>query len=85
VKVWEASPGREVRDIHGDGTGVAMAVAFSPDGRSLTLSGWGLDVRVLDISGGRQARKLKGHRGAPNALAFRQNVKFRAIRVLPHF
>ena len=38
-----------------DGVGV---VSFSPDGRSLAIGGFGPDVAVVDVGGGRPARPL---------------------------
>ncbi len=83
VRVWELASGREVARFPGyDDSWTELA--FSPDGRLLAMfrsrtetqrdpgQSYHQDaaIRLLDVASGREVRRLEGHRGAVNAIAF---------------
>ncbi|WP_165226488.1 WD40 repeat domain-containing serine/threonine protein kinase [Aquisphaera insulae] len=60
VRLWDVGSGRERppldHPIHS-----AQAVAFSPDGRRLAVSGDDTDAAVIDAETGRSVTRLRGH------------------------
>ena len=83
LHMWEVATGREVSCVE-VGAGNLLCVAVSPDGHRL-LTGSGSDyfdadliadlgvdntVRLLDAADGRELRRLDGHTGNVNGVAF---------------
>jgi WD40 repeat protein/tRNA A-37 threonylcarbamoyl transferase component Bud32 len=66
--LWRLSQGS--RQTWDSPHGMVVALAFSPDGKTLASSGWGLAVDVRDVASGRTVRSLTGHSGSVLALAF---------------
>ena len=80
----QVATGREVHRVanavpaesHGYQVGVSCAV-FSPDGRTLAWAGpQDGQVRLAEVATGKERRRLAGHRGGVNALAFSADGKF---------
>jgi RNA polymerase sigma factor (sigma-70 family) len=72
-----AAPWRERAQITGLGDTVYGA-AFSPDGRSLaaaTSAGGTGDILILDVTTGKELRRLRAHKGAVLAVAFSPDGK----------
>lgn len=58
VQVWELSSGKKLRDFVGQ-TSALTDVAFSPDGRHLTISSWNY-IRRWELQKGRELGPLAG-------------------------
>ena len=50
--------------------GPVRAVAYSPDGNTIAVGGFGPEVRLYKTADGSRAATLKGHEGAVFAIAF---------------
>ena len=83
LKLWDVSSGREIRTFKGHTGGVTF-VALSPDGqRALSVGGdymraekrfvW--ELKLWDVSSGREIRAFKGHRSRVNSVAFSPDGK----------
>jgi hypothetical protein len=55
--------------------GAVLAVAFSPDGRTLASGGDDQTVRVADVPAGKERHRLRGHEGRIVCLAFAPDGK----------
>jgi RNA polymerase sigma factor (sigma-70 family) len=69
VQLWEIASNRTGPRFP-VGSGDALPLVFSPDGRFLAGGGWEGKVRVWDLTAGAEARQFTGHRGRVHALAF---------------
>ncbi len=83
IRIWELASGKEVATLPGH-DGAISELAFSPNGRLLashygeSMSTRDIDlpylrdqmIRILDLSTGRELRRLDGHRGTVNVVAF---------------
>jgi WD40 repeat protein len=58
--------------------GVVMAVAFSPDGKTLATGGMDTTIRLWDVATGKQKHLLAGHKSWVNGLTFSTNGKLLA-------
>src|SRR5204862_14836 len=72
VRLWEVATGRERHRLEGH-RGVVLAVALSPDGK--TLASASKDIRLWDVAGGRLLRRLQGGQRWVNGLAFSPDGK----------
>jgi WD40 repeat protein len=79
VRLWDPAAGREVYRFRGHGRPLPSrarygpcvhAVAFSPDGKTLTSGGTDGAVRLWDTADGRELHRCDGHRDAVTAVAF---------------
>lgn len=61
IKVWEASKGKAVMTLKGNGSAVTC-VAFCPDGQHLVSGGDNGEISLWDIRSGSKLKVLKGHR-----------------------
>ncbi len=57
VRVWDAATGKELRRFPGH-VGNVDAAVFSPDGRLLTLDGWGGSIHLWDVATGRETGRF---------------------------
>lgn len=53
-----------------------VAVAFSPDGKSVLTSGWDRTVRLWDVATGNELRRFVGHASLVKSLAFSPDGKW---------
>jgi WD40 repeat protein len=87
IKLWDVASGREVRTLTGH-TDWVNSVAFSPDGRLLASGSCGKfdshgtciqgEVKLWDVTSGRETRTLSGHTDWVNSVAFSPNGQFLA-------
>jgi WD40 repeat protein len=87
IKLWDVAGGREVRTLSGH-TYWVLSVAFSPDGRLLASGSCGKfdshgtciqgEVKLWDVTSGRETRTLSGHTDWVNSVAFSPNGQFLA-------
>jgi WD40 repeat protein len=87
IKLWEVASGREVRTLTGH-TDWVNSVAFSPDGRLLASGSCGKfdshgnciqgEVKLWEVTSGREVRTLTGHTDWVNSVAFSPNGQFLA-------
>jgi hypothetical protein len=87
IKLWEVASGREVRTLTGH-TDWVLSVAFSPDGRLLASGSCGKfdshgnciqgEVKLWEVTSGREVRTLTGHTDWVNSVAFSPNGQFLA-------
>src|SRR5262249_57793257 len=72
--VWDAVAGRELRrmTVH---DGEVVALAFTPDGRTLASGGDGATLRLWEVASGRERRPLTGHSGGVRGVAFSPDGK----------
>jgi WD40 repeat protein len=76
VRIWDLATGKEHRRLLqqavGPFQGRAVGLAYSPDGRTLAVSGTTGDnvIRLWEVDSGQPCRELRGHRLPVNALAF---------------
>jgi WD40 repeat protein len=68
ARLWDVATGKEVRRI--ETGGVVLAVAFSPDGKSLASSRGEDRVVLWDVATGKELRAMKGALGSASTLAF---------------
>jgi WD40 repeat protein len=73
IWLWEARSGKLIRRLD-DLSYSALAVAVSPDGKTLATSGWGVDVRLWNLATG-EFRRLAGYKSAVTAMAFSRDGK----------
>jgi WD40 domain-containing protein len=66
--LWDTATGT-VRQTLTDPTGLSIALAFTPDGRSLVSGGLDGVIRVWELATGQGRLALKGHQGAVYTLA----------------
>jgi RNA polymerase sigma factor (sigma-70 family) len=74
VRLWDVPGGRELPRLTVER---AYRLAFSPDGKTLAVTG-GKAVRLWDVASGKERRPLEGHRGGTYAVAFSPDGKLLA-------
>jgi WD40 repeat protein len=73
VRLWDVITGEESAHFDGRHTGVAQAVAFSPDGRSALCGSWDATVRLLKLPEPprlpiTEVQRFSGHDGVEQAV-----------------
>jgi hypothetical protein len=74
LRVWEVASGKQRLSL--DCQRRALAADFSPDGRWLALTGWESGAYLYDLASGKEVRRVDGHRGCVNDVAFSPDGKF---------
>jgi WD40 repeat protein len=69
LRLWEVATQKELAAIDGH-KGVIMAIAFSPDGKTLATASLDHTVKLWSVTIGQEVATLKGHRGPVSGLAF---------------
>ncbi|KAH0584862.1 hypothetical protein H2248_008140 [Termitomyces sp. 'cryptogamus'] len=75
VRVWDASSGTEMQQLHGHNEEVT-SVAFSPDNKSIVSGSSDKSVRVWDASSGAELQQLHGHNKKVTSVAFSSDGKW---------
>jgi RNA polymerase sigma factor (sigma-70 family) len=75
VRLWEVPGGRELRHFTAER---AYRLAFSPDGKTLAVTGVE-PVRLWDVASGKERRRVEGHQGGTYAVAFSPDGKLLAV------
>jgi hypothetical protein len=69
VKLWDARTGRELRTLSGHASSV-MAVAYSPDGKTLLSGSDDKTVKLWDAGTGQELRTFSGHTSGVDSAAY---------------
>ncbi|MHB1423974.1 MAG: hypothetical protein ACYC3I_12420 [Gemmataceae bacterium] len=69
VRLWDLTTGTEREPLRGH-EGWVMAVAFSPDGRTLASRSWDQTIRLWDVATGKQHPLLRCQWDAPRGISF---------------
>jgi WD40 repeat protein len=69
VRVWDASSGAELLQIHGH-TAAVTGVCFSPDGRQLASASDDQSVRIWDAISGAESLQIRGDLGRVHNVCF---------------
>ena len=77
IVLWDVASRRELRTFGGP-AGRILALAFSPDGKTLATTGADRGVRFWDVASGREDRRIDGA-GSGRALAFSPDGQTLAI------
>ncbi|MCC6421557.1 MAG: WD40 repeat domain-containing protein [Gemmataceae bacterium] len=69
--MWEIATGKEVKRFEGPtGSGYALGMAVSPDGRRLLTGHEDKSVRLWDVATGKEIQRFEGHTGQVICVAF---------------
>jgi uncharacterized protein (TIGR03067 family) len=77
VTLWSAATGKVRFALAGHGD-LVLALAFSPDGKTLASGGWDKSVRLWDVGTGNKLAVLRGHSRQVWSLAFSPDGKLLA-------
>ena len=77
VSLWEARTARARFALAGHAD-LVLALAFSPDGKTLASGGWDRSVRLWDVGTGNKLATLAGHKRQVWSLAFSPDRKLLA-------
>jgi hypothetical protein len=67
---------RQLGEARVSNVGHILAVAFSPDGRTVASGSWDNTVRLWDAATGKEIRRLTGHNGAVKGVAFSPDSRY---------
>jgi WD40 repeat protein len=80
VRLWEVASGKKLLDIASKPppapkmppgpVNTVVALAFAPDGKTLALGGFDMQVHLVNPADGKIVRSLQGHTGGVTGLAF---------------
>jgi RNA polymerase sigma factor (sigma-70 family) len=62
LRVWDATSGRELRQV-ADFAGTAGRFAFAPDGQTVAVTDGNAAIRLIDLATGTDRLPIHGHRG----------------------
>jgi WD40 repeat protein len=82
VKLWDANTGQLLRELGGRSERV-LALAFSPDGRTLAAADWDRTVHLWDVASGTRQGALSDHGGPVTCMAFSSDGKRLAAGIDP--
>jgi hypothetical protein len=76
IVIWDVATGKKVAECRGGGQDTTfMALAFSPDSKTLASGGWDSTVRLWEVLTGGERCQFRGHLSAVRALAFSPDGK----------
>jgi WD40 repeat protein len=80
VRLWEVASGKKLLDVPSKPppppkmlpgpVNTVVALAFAPDGKTLALGGFDMQVHLVNPADGKIVRSLQGHTGGVTGLAF---------------
>jgi WD40 repeat protein len=70
LRIWDTTSGREVLLPTSGHLDRVLSLAISPDGKRVATGSTDLTIRLWDAATGKELRKLEGHEGSINGLAF---------------
>ena len=74
VRLWDAATRKETAVLKGHADEV-LAVAFSPDGKTLATGSKDQTVKLWDVATGKETATLRGHESTVAAVAFSPDGK----------
>jgi WD40 repeat protein len=74
IRFWEASSGKQVRQLSGH-TSAIHSLTLSPDGKTLASAGTDETIRLWDVTSGKEIRRIQAPIGRIAALAFAPDGK----------
>jgi WD40 repeat protein len=75
VRIWEVKTGKELHFID-DQNGNNTALVFSPDGKTLATTSGADDIRLIDVSTGKESSRMKGPQNQGNQGFFHQQLSY---------
>jgi WD40 repeat protein len=75
LKIWDLETGKERVPVRGQLPLRALAIAFSPDGKSIATGSADRNVRLWDVTTGREETALAGHAAAVTSVVFSPDGK----------
>ncbi len=75
IRLWDAATGTHQQTLEGHSSKV-IAVAFSPDGKTLASASYDRTIRLWDAATGAHQQTLEGHGYMVSAVAFSRNGQY---------
>jgi len=75
VRIWDATTGKELQAID-DPQGNNTALVFSPDGKTLAATSGPEDIRLIEVSTGKETARFKGPQNQGNQGFFHQQLSY---------
>jgi WD40 repeat protein len=75
VRIWEVKTGKELHGID-DQNGNNTALVFSPDGKTLAVTSGADEIRLIDVSAGKESSRMKGPQNQGNQGFFHQQLSY---------
>jgi WD40 repeat protein len=77
IRIWDTKTGKELHAIDDQNASVT-ALVFSPDGKTLAATSGPEEVSLIDVSTGKESRRMKGPQNQGNQGFYHQSLCFSA-------